>query len=217
MKLRDQDKSWAPHQVCKPCTEMLLFWAQVKVSSMRFGVPMIWHEPKNHHDDFYFCMVDMSEWNQQKKKDWYYPNIESARRPIPHCAEVPVFTSLPDLPADEILLEAINDTDSSESSISSSSSMAAAASSLSTKPKPFCQGQLNDLVRDLDLSKESSEILASRLGKHGILDSGTKLTFYRDRDDSLIRFFTLKDDFVYCNNIQGLLSEMGLPEYNPDE
>ena len=27
----------------------------------------------------------------------------------------------------------------------------------------------------------------------------------------------MKDDFAYCNNIQGLFSEMGLPEYNPDE
>ena len=27
----------------------------------------------------------------------------------------------------------------------------------------------------------------------------------------------MEDDFVYCNNIQSLLSEMGLPEYNPDE
>ena len=59
--------------------------------------------------------------------------------------------------------------------------------------------------------------MASRLGEHGILDSGTKITFYQDRDDLLIRFFTVKDDFVYCDTIQGLLSEMGLPEYNPDE
>ena len=123
-------------------------------------------------------MVNMSGWNQQKKKDWYYPDIESARQIIciPHCAEVPVFTSLPDLTADEMLLEAMDDTDSSDSSISSSSSMAAAASSLSAKRKPFSQGQLNDLVRDLGLSKESSEILASRLGEDGILDSGTTIT-----------------------------------------
>ena len=148
-------------------------------------------------------MVDMSGWNQRKKKDWYYPDIESARRPIPHCAEVPVpvFTSLPDLTADEMLLEAMDDTDSSDSSISCSSRTAAAASSLSAKLKPFSQGQLNYLVRDIGLSKESSEILASRLGDHGILDSGTKITFYRDRDDLLIRFFTMQDDFVYCNNI----------------
>ena len=59
--------------------------------------------------------------------------------------------------------------------------------------------------------------MASCLGEHGILVAGTKIAFYRDKDDLLIRFFTMEDDFVYCNNIQGLLSEMGLPEYNPDE
>ena len=116
-----------------------------------------------------------------------------------------------------MLLEAMNDTDRSDSSIGSFSSMAAAASLLSAKPKPFNQGQLSDLVRDLGLSKQSSEILASRLGEHSILDSGTKITFYRDRDDLLIRFLTMEDNFVYCNKIQGLLSEMGLAEYNPDE
>ena len=66
-------------------------------------------------------------------KDWYYPDIESARRPIPHCAEVPVLTFLLDLTADEMLLEAMDDTDSSNSSVSSFSSMA--ASSLRAKPK----------------------------------------------------------------------------------
>ena len=116
-----------------------------------------------------------------------------------------------------MLLKAMDDTDSSYSGISSSSSMAAVASSLSAKPKLFSQGRLNDLVCDLGISKKLSKILPSRLGKHGILDSGTKITFYRDRDDLLICFFTMEDDFVYCNNIQSLLSEMGLSEYNPDE
>ena len=160
-------------------------------------------EPKNHHIDCYFCMVDMCGWNQRKKKDWYFPDITSARRSIPHCAEipVPVFTSLPDFTAGEMLLEAMDDTDGSDSSISSSSSMAAAASLLSAKTKLFSQGQLNDLVRDLGLSKKSSEILASRLGEHGLLDSGIKITFCRDRVNLLICFFTMEDDFVYCNNI----------------
>ena len=151
----------------------------------------------------------------------YYPHIESARRSVPHCAEVPVpvFTSLPDLSADEMPLEAMDDTDSSDStgSISSFSSMAAAAFSLSAKSKLFSQGQPKDLVRDLGLSKKSCEILASHLGEHVVLHLGIKITVYRDRDDLLIRFFNIKDDFVYCNNNQGLLSEMGLPEYNPDE
>ena len=155
MKLVDQDKSWAFHKVCQHCAETLHFWTQGKVSSMRFGVSLVWREPKNHHDICYFCMADMSGWNQPKKKDWYYSNIESALRPKPHCPEVPVpvLTSLPEVTADEMQLEAMDDTDSSNSSISSSSSMAVAASSLSAKPKPFGQGQLNVLVGDLGLSK----------------------------------------------------------------
>ena len=35
---------------------------------------MVWREPKNHHKDCYFCMVDMTGWNQRKKN----PDIESA-------------------------------------------------------------------------------------------------------------------------------------------
>ena len=72
MKLGIQGKSWAPHKVCKHCTETL------QVSLMRSGAPMVWREPKNHHDDCYFCIVDMSGWNQRKKKDWYYSDIEPA-------------------------------------------------------------------------------------------------------------------------------------------
>ena len=76
---------------------------------------------------------------------------------------------------------------------------------------------MNGLVRDLNLSKESSELLASRLIEHGVLDSGTKITFNRKRDDFLLRCFTMEDDFVFCNNIPGLLAEMGLSKYNSDE
>ena len=42
------------------------------------------------------------------------------------------------LTADEMLQEAMDNTDSSDSSFSSSSSMTAVASSLCAKPKPFC-------------------------------------------------------------------------------
>ena len=75
---------------------------------------------------------------------------------------------MPNLTADKMLLEVMDDTDSSDSSISSSSSVAAAPSSLS-------QGQLNDLVCDYGLFKESFEIVASCLGEHSILHSGIKL------------------------------------------
>ena len=41
IKLGDQDKSQAPHKVCKHCAETLHFWTQGKGSSMRFGVSMV--------------------------------------------------------------------------------------------------------------------------------------------------------------------------------
>ena len=74
-------------------------------------------------------MVDMTGWNQRKKKDWYYPDIEFARRPVSHCTDVPVpvFMFLPDLTADKTLLEAMKDSNSSCSNYSSTS-MAAEAS-----------------------------------------------------------------------------------------
>ena len=50
--------------------------------------------------------------------------------------------------------------------------------------------------------------LRSRLGKHGILDSGTKITFYHDWVDLLIRFFTMEDDFVIATTSKAS-SEMG--------
>ena len=58
------------------------------------------------------------------------------------------------------------------------------------------QGQLNDLVRDLALSKETAEILASHFSEHRVLDSEAKITFYRRREGELIRYFSEEENFV---------------------
>jgi hypothetical protein len=55
VKLGDQDKSRAPHNVCYICVEDLRKWSKGKKKAFRFGVPMIWREPKNHNDFCYFC------------------------------------------------------------------------------------------------------------------------------------------------------------------
>jgi hypothetical protein len=51
VKLEDQDKSWAPHKVCYVCVEYLRKCCKEKKKTFRFGVPMIWREPKNQSDD----------------------------------------------------------------------------------------------------------------------------------------------------------------------
>ena len=117
MKLGDQDKQWAPHKVCKNCTDTLRLWTQGKVKAMRFGVLMVWRSPENHHDDSYFCMVNMSGWNRHKKNSWYYLDLESARRPVPHCEElpIPVFSSLPKLVSNDDLFAETEEVNSDDS------------------------------------------------------------------------------------------------------
>ena len=39
--LGDQDKSWAPHIVCKPCVERLRKWFHGVVDKMPSGIPKI--------------------------------------------------------------------------------------------------------------------------------------------------------------------------------
>ena len=214
MKLGDQDKQWAPHKVCKNCTDTLCFWTQGKAKAVRFGVPMVWRSPKNYHDDCCFCMVNMLGRNRYKKNLWYYPDLESARWSVPHCEEVPipVFSFLPKLVLNDDLLAETGEANSDESNYSSS--MSDTTAEWQSKVKPFSQIQLNDLAKDLALSKEASEVLASCLSEHGILDSKTKITFYCHRDEALSDYFTKDVNFVFCINVKGLLTAMGVPNTN---
>ncbi|GFX08256.1 uncharacterized protein TNCV_3267461 [Trichonephila clavipes] len=59
----------------------------------------------------------------------------------------------------------------------------------SQEPQPFNQKELSDLVRDLNLPKEASEILASHLKEKNLLTPETNITFYRTREKICHRFF----------------------------
>ena len=211
VKLGDQDKQWAPHIVCKTCVEHLRQWTVGKRCSLQFGVPMVWREPKNHHDDCYFCMVNIKGINRNHRKRWTYPDIESARRPIPHSAEVPIptFTNLPELTEG-------SDESNTSSDVITGSSGSEFEGTTATQQR-FNQEELNDLIRDLNLSKEASEVLASRLNEKNLLQLGTNITFYRKREKDLLPYFSKENNLVFCNNVGGLVQQMGLAEYNPQE
>ena len=83
--------------------------------------------------------------------------------------------------------------------------------------KSFNQKKLNDLVRDLNLSKDAAEILASRLHDKALLDIETCVTFYRTREHELLRFFCNENGFLFCNDITRLMLKMGLTKYIPDK
>ena len=80
----------------------------------------------------------------------------------------------------------------------------------------FTQVDLNDLVRDLDLRKNSAELIASRLKNRHLLVPGTVVSFYGKRETDLVQFFRMEDEFVFCDDINGLLNAMCC-EYEPVE
>ena len=76
---------------------------------------------------------------------------------------------------------------------------------------------INDLIRDLGLSKELLELLASRLYKKNMLQKETNVTFYREREKGLLLSFEPDNNFVYCCDVTGLLVAMGVPQYDANE
>ncbi|KAI6651424.1 hypothetical protein LOD99_5231 [Oopsacas minuta] len=102
------------------------------------------------------------------------PNLETAIQQVPHCSDltVPIFTEFLGLYSDEdgANSEEVNDHDCEHD---------VDFQGPSSEPSLFNQAELNDLIRDLDLSKESSELLPSRLKEKNLLHQGTKVTLYR--------------------------------------
>ena len=91
MKMSDQDKSWAPHFCCGSCRSTLERWMHGSRKCMPFAILQIWKEPTNHHDDCYFCMVDISKYKKTKdRKKIVYPSIPSSIAPLNHAPELPI-------------------------------------------------------------------------------------------------------------------------------
>jgi hypothetical protein len=213
VSLGDQDKKWAPHVVCHNCQEHLRQWTKRKRNGFPFGVPMVWREPKDHVSDCYFCLVNTKGVGKRSRQKISYPNIPSASRPVSHSESlpVPVFegyasteyeNSKSDMESKEML---------SDSTASSSGYKRPSA------PQCFSQLELNDLARDLALSKKAAELLASRLNEKNLVDDSVRVSYFRTRERIFVNFFSEENQFVYCNDIPGLLSELGVGTYNPAE
>ena len=93
-KTGDQDKSWAPQICCKPCYNGLTAWFNGKKAALSFAVPMVWRGPRNHADDCYFCLTNITGFNASSRKRIKSPNLRSAMRPVPHSDDLPVPTPL---------------------------------------------------------------------------------------------------------------------------
>ena len=74
------------------------------------------------------------------------------------------------------------------------------------------QAELNDPTQDLNLSKESAQLLGSPLREKHLLAPGATFYWYREHEREFRYLFTFDkaSSLVYCNNIADLIEFPGL-------
>ncbi|GFU68736.1 uncharacterized protein TNCV_4400141 [Trichonephila clavipes] len=145
---------------------------------------------------------------QSVLKDISYPTIiRSAIRPVPHGPDLPT-------PSPPDTLDNILDDLDQISHISSDSGDGYDPGT--NNPDLLSQSDLNDLVRDLSLPKDTPEVLGSRLNERHLLNSGVSFSLYRFREKEFVHFSTQEGDLVFCNNAPTIL-EMFKIMYEPKE
>jgi activator of 2-hydroxyglutaryl-CoA dehydratase len=78
----------------------------------------------------------------------------------------------------------------------------------------FTQSKLNDLIKELQFTKEKSELLSSRLREKNILASWVKFSWYRNREKEFQKYYAQEDQLVFCTDIHNLLHQLGERDYD---
>jgi hypothetical protein len=150
-------------------------------------------------------MVNVTGYNKKNKTEIKYPNLLSAIQPVPQGPDLPV-PSPPDNLSDE----------------SESSSLLSATEDMHLEPHQYdrpidkiTQSELNDLIRELQLTKVKSELLGSRLREKNMLASGVKFSWYRNRKKEFRKYYAQEDQLVFCTDFRNLLHQLGEKEYCP--
>jgi hypothetical protein len=137
---------------------------------MPFAVPMVWTEPKDHSSDCCFCLTNIKAMISKSKHTIKYPDLPSAMRPVSHSEDFPVpqhpenVTFSDDDSDSEVIQEVENPFHDPNFEVS-----------ISSEPHLLIQGDLNDLVRHLNLSTKQSELLEPRLKEWNLLHINTKV------------------------------------------
>src|ERR1043165_5023175 len=129
-----------------------------------------------------------------------YLNLDSARRPIPQDDTLPV----PIPPTDG--LDSIEDEMESGEAFGRNPETSIDLDYVpdeSLEAQTFTQDELNDLVRDLALSKEKAELLVPRLKQKNLLEKNVLISHYQKRN---VDFFTVDGPLCYCHDINGLFT-----------
>lgn len=200
--VENQEEEWVPHISCKTCEINLAMWWKGSRECLSFGVPMKWSKPQNHDDDCYFCGTNVFGFSTKNKHKIAYPDRSSAVKPTLHGENcpIPISPNKRVSAKEDLIPESDDDNDDDTTSDPDYISEA--------EPHLISQTELNDLVRDLELTKEKAELLSSRLKQWNLLDKGTNGTVYRNRHKLLSLYFEKQDPLCYCKDIDGLMNAL---------
>lgn len=216
------DNSWVPNSICRTCQSSLSYWKSGVRSKQPFFSPMIWREPRNHENDCFFCANKHFLGASKKTKiNLRYTLTESVTMPVPiepsNNHEEPEIVMEIDEVVEETMDLVEEDADGTTNSEDDDEEMVTNDVCSGCQSSKFDQAELNDLVRDLGLSKAGAELLASRLKEKRCLKKKTKITFYRDRDKEFRQYFSKDGSLVFCHDIPGLMKEVGVAEYSSEQ
>ncbi|XP_049800441.1 uncharacterized protein LOC126235714 [Schistocerca nitens] len=74
-----------------------------------------------------------------------------------------------------------------------------------SSPHLLTQADLNDLVSDLELSKQKAQLFGSRLQEYNLLHQSTKISVFRHREHAFISYFSTDEALTFCNDVAGLM------------
>jgi hypothetical protein len=112
---------------------------------------MVWREPTDYVSDCYFCLTSITDVTAKSMHSFQYPNLSSAVRPVPHSAEVSVPKPSTNM--------ALSDSESSDEHVGQANNNMYCDPKFArvcsyNEPHLLTQGNLNDIIRDFNLSKK---------------------------------------------------------------
>ena len=179
---------------------------------MTFAIPRIWRQPTDHAGNCYFCMVDPTKRRTGKNAPQIvYPDIPSSIAPVTHCPELPIPTPPK---RDQPSSGGSSKSDSQEDIRDPDYGFTDAVE----ERRPYFPNQkdINDLIRDLGLTKSNAELLTSSLKQWNLLDESVQVTDQIKRHQTFSSFFSRQDGLYFCNNVAGLFEAIGI-SCNPRE
>lgn len=166
---------------------------------LAFDVPATWRQPTCHEIGCYFCLTKVNL--NGRHRFVKYAEAESFSKPI-------LRTSASPYPICPKRKDQSDDTDNADMDYNYAET--------DHIIKPLTEAELNDWIRDLELSKDKSELLASRMKERNFVSPKVKITNNRKRHERFGKYFAQEGSITYCKDSAGLFQEFGVI-YDPND